>query len=273
MQKRLQVLSFVATLLAIYAISGYVWLPCANAQQTCAQQGALKVLCVKHKPQMHEKKLKEMMNKSLQRQLTTNRIHLTFDACGGAISTALQDNQFGWIDIYYWWPQYPTKTPLRIAKLSDLEGHIRINTATQALDFVRLFTSPRTYTARTPFEVELVRKDWVRDFKMDMGYSIWLRVLAETGSEYGGAEGVVGDRTALKLNLRRPLVRVDKDGFLIRRTLALKDVNYTSRHGLVTRVIMSEVMERVGREGAYRMVSRKTLKDNVAEDISIPGSE
>ena len=148
-----------------------------------------------------------------------------------------------------------------VGNLAALKGRVRIRSAKEALQFVRLLTSPRTFNmwpSLGPRRIELTtRKDWTLAFCF--GDRDTLRWLGFSGGR--SRMGCIDDYEAWAYGGVGAVVMEDVDGYVIRRVLLVDVDGPDAAHALA-------VVEHVGRAGEFRLVSktRRPLPKSLGED-------
>lgn len=160
--------------------------------------------------------------------------------------------------------------PIEIDDLNKLRGYVQINTPQQALAFVRLRTSPRTYLnfARTEggLRVEVLSRDAVTANLMFGDRSLAQKVRKEPPGTWGvvAPPGTsAGHRYA---GLLAKAVRTGQ-GFTIQRTLLAEELQ-GPYHEMEVRYL-EKIVEWVGRDGQYVIKQRTIIPGG--EEMSIPG--
>jgi len=137
--------------------------------------------------------------------------------------------------------------PSKVIEIDDLNklcGRVKIETPRDALAFVRLMTSPRTYcvlsfTARGYIEAEIVSR-----VQIDTDFVFGDKIAVETLKKHGGYLGIVNKEKLAQLGIKPPSCSKVKHGYEIRRTLLVKDL-MTNKQQIL------KVVEFVGRDGRY----------------------
>jgi len=140
---------------------------------------------------------------------------------------------------------------------SDFGGVVEITSCEQALEYVRLPTSPNTLYL-------FYEKDFLEPARRRVhGFpSVAIEVIP--GDAEPLRDGEVPREEFVRLGLRTPIVTAIKGGYRVRRCLAWSDSE--DADGRYT-VYWTE--ELVGHDGAYRIVSKSLASTNV--EISFPG--
>jgi len=142
-----------------------------------------------------------------------------------------------------------------VKTLNNLRGYVRIQTPQQALSYVRLLTSPRTFVCfhRTPprLELEVVSLDTVTPELM-FGDR---READKVSFSEDGCLGVLDRKWARRYPGLFATCTRSQDGFLVKRTLLVEEWNedYEEVHHL------EHVEEWVGRHGRYLVKKRIRL--------------
>jgi hypothetical protein len=101
---------------------------------------------------------------------------------------------------------------IKIDNLNKLHNLVEIKTCEEALSFVRLKTSPRTYYLFDDYwEVEVITRDQI-DTKFTFGDKLMAQIFSKSGGS--GRLGIVGSKSKLKeLGIEPTKVRRVKEGF------------------------------------------------------------
>lgn len=137
--------------------------------------------------------------------------------------------------------------PSKVIEIDDLNklcGRVKIETPRDALAFVRLKTSPRTYhilsfASKGYIEAEIVSRD-----QIDTNFVFGDKIAVETLKKYRGYLGIVNKEKLAQLGIKPPFCSKVKHGYEIQRMLLVKDF-MTNKQQIL------RVVEFVGRDGRY----------------------
>ena len=147
-----------------------------------------------------------------------------------------------------------------VKTLDALRGYVRIETPSQALAYVRLLTSPRTFgcfpRSQPRLELEVVSRDTVT-----LAFMFGDRREAKEVKGFeNGWWGVLDRSWAKRYRGLFAICTPAKDGFLVKRTFLIEEWNegYQELHHL------ERVEEWVGQDGRYLLQKRTRLPDSAS---------
>ena len=158
---------------------------------------------------------------------------------------------------------YWARCLFEVKTLDALRGYVQIETPAQALAYVRLLTSPRTFgcfpRSQPRLELEVVSRDTVTPAFM-FGDRRELELVREGGN---GSWGVLDRSWAKRYGGLLATCTPAKDGFLVKRTFLVEEWNegYQELHHL------ERVEEWVGQDGRYLLQKRTRLPDSAGPSV------
>lgn len=147
-----------------------------------------------------------------------------------------------------------------IHELSDLDGLVTIRTPEEALEYVRLQTSPLTHRLlRSSFVLEVLRRS-----DLAPGICFGDREFATAlGNTSNGEWAVLDDATFARAGIEKAIAVRDGRAFRVSRTLLVEDV--------LGRWHLTRVVEQVDASGADVVLEMRPVRTRVPIDWSIPG--
>lgn len=154
----------------------------------------------------------------------------------------------------------PNGKTLPIRSLSDLRGYVKISSGEEALNYVRLLTSPRTFRCFN-HTVEVVAKKWV-----NVDYMFGDRNSLEYHKKHNerGIDGILNSAKCKILKVNPPRIEKTHQGFVITRVILERDefippLGSKIKYVQSNKVMGYQITELVGTEGQYQEVKRVKL--------------
>lgn len=147
-----------------------------------------------------------------------------------------------------------------VHRLELLRGHVRVESAEAALEFVRLRSSVETFhLMRGAWGViEILPEDRYHQ-RHDYAFE---RIASDDWPRTDGTNGVVREKTWEKFGLTEPKVETIESGFLVRRPVVVQKFG-SSR--ILDEYMAYDFVEFVGRDGTYKVVNKTSLPDVVLD--------
>jgi hypothetical protein len=161
-----------------------------------------------------------------------------------------------------------------VHSLGSLRGRVRIRSTEQALEFVRLKTSPSTYhtfrtyariTDKAPMYFEevdgIVMAEVLRrgEFETVSTFGLPDYLTGRRSNDPEGRLGIVSPETAQQAKLAATTVTVCGSDFRIERTIV--EDTYLQTLNLANRYKLHRVVELVGSEGEYTLISKRSVEN------------
>lgn len=147
---------------------------------------------------------------------------------------------------------------------ADLEGHVEIKTAADALEFVRLQTSLKTnrsFGSKGVSVMEVVSQGWdLKKIVFGDEFEVrWMKIVD------GGTDGIITKETAARAGVMEPKVVKTKDGFLVTRTVVIRELR--EQEPRRTQYLAHTMTQSVSFSGAYKVVSKVRSDNDVLNAI------